>query len=409
MLANRLPFYYGWIIVFLAFLMLCVSNGIGLGGLTVFDPDLEREFAANRGDLKIRDFLTLGLSALTAPLLGFVIDKLGVRALMMFGFALMATGLGLYGTANSLSNLYWIHGMFGLTLSCCGLMVSVSLVSRWFVKNRGLALGLALAGSSLGNAMFPPLAASMLENFGMDWRGASLWLALVPLIMIPLTFLFVRNKPEDVGLTIYGGESLDSTAQQKVTGYTYKEALKTLNFWLLAGMAMLTFYSILSFLSHLVFHMTDQGFSLTQAGQGMSVLFILGVIGKVFTGYVAEKIGHKPALVGCVALMFAGSLLFIAGEGNVLWLAIFTVGLGWGGLYTMLQYTTADIFGTRALGAIVGTITLLDATGGAMGPLVTGILYDRTGSYTAPFTLISTFIFIALLAALFVKVPKTEH
>ena len=408
MLANRLPFFYGWVIVFFAFLMLCVSNGMGIGAPTVFDPDLELEFAVDRGALKTRDFLTLIVAAVTAPLLGFVIDKLGVRALMMVGFALMAAGFGLYGSATSLSQLYWLHGVFGLTLSCCGLMVAVSLVSRWFVKNRGLALGLTLAGSSLGNAMFPPLAAVMLETFGLDWRTTALWLAVVPLVMIPVTWLLVKEKPEDIGSNVYGGESLDADGKVKISGYTYLEAIKTANFWLLAVMAMLTFYSILAYLSNIVFHMTDQGFSRIEAGQAMSLLFVLGIIGKVFAGVVAEKVGHKPALVGCVALMFVGSVLFITGRDMVLWTAIFTVGLGWGGLYTMLQYTTADIFGTRALGAIIGTITLLDALGGASGPLVTGTLYDRSGSYELPFTVISVFIFIALLAALLVKVPKTH-
>jgi MFS family permease len=406
MSTSKPPFFYGWMIAIFASAMMAVSNGLGLAALTVFDPDLLAEFDIGRGELKIRDSITLGIAALAGPFIGALLDKYGVRPFALIAFALLSASLFAYSTAENLQTLYWIHGVIGLVWTCGGLIAGVSLVSRWFVTKRGLAIGITVAGSSAGNMIFPQYSAWLISDMGLDWQTASLWLMIIPLIMMPLAWLIIRERPEDKGLVMLGAENFSKQDHQQTTGLTYKEAIKTANFWLLAIMAMLTFYPILSYISHLILHMTDQGLPLQEAATGLSTLFALGMISKLLSGHLAEKFGLKRTLITCITLMLLGSIIFIDGEGSMLWLAIVVTGFGWGGLYVMLQYITAEIFGTRAIGAIIGTITFLDAMGGAMGPTVTGILFDQNGNYQLPFTLISIFIFIALICASFIKMPK---
>lgn len=406
MSAEKPSFFYGWVIVVFSAFMIGISNGLGIAALTVFDAKIIEEFGINLQELKTKDTLTLLVAACTGPFIGYLLDKIGVRPLIMFGFAVMGIGYYSFSSATDLQSLYLIHGTFGLVWSCCGLLVGVSLVSRWFVHKRGLALGIMLAGSSFGNALLPQVSAFLTGSMGLEWREATMVMMSIPLVMVPLAWLLVREKPEDKGLKMLGAEQMTAEQEQELSGYTYKEAIKTLNFWLIAVMAMLTFYGILAYLSNLFYFLKLEEYSDQQAATGMSVLFILGVIGKVIAGEIAERYTHKTTLLACIGMMFIGSLLFITTSGSMLWLAISVVGFGWGGLYTMIQFTTADIFGTRAIGAIIGTITFLDAMGGAMGPILTGRLFDQSGSYQLPFTIICVFIAIAFVCASFIKVPK---
>ncbi|SVE64908.1 uncharacterized protein METZ01_LOCUS517762, partial [marine metagenome] len=177
---------YRWVILFFSFLTLCVSNGMTLAGPTVFDEEILNGLAQITGsEIPLGAFKLTGLIMfLTAGGLGFfagaLADRVGVKPLMLIGLAMLAAGNFLFGQIQSLTNLYWVYAGFGLSLTLCGLMLNVMLVSRWFVHGRGLAIGLLLAGTSLGNGFFPPLNAWLLGIIG-DWREVFAWIALIPL------------------------------------------------------------------------------------------------------------------------------------------------------------------------------------------------------------------------------------
>ena len=159
-------FYYGWVIAFASGFVLLITNGMTLGGLNVFDKPLLDSLNESMGGgvtiagLKTRDAITLAVGGLMAPIAGAAADRFGVRPLMVLGALMLAAGYFLYSTVDSLSQIYWIHLLFATTLATCGLVVNVILISRWFIKDRGLALGIALAGTSLGNGTMPPINAA---------------------------------------------------------------------------------------------------------------------------------------------------------------------------------------------------------------------------------------------------------
>lgn len=269
------------------------------------------------------------------------------------------------------------------------------IVSKWFVKHRGIALGITVAGTSLGNAALPQLNAWLVAEFG--WRTAFVYTSIIPLLLIPLVIFVMRERPEDMGLTAPGAEASVDGVSPALTGMSYRGALGTREFWLLAGIAMLTFYSILSLLTHLFLHMREQGFEPQVAASGLTVLFLLGIVGKLLSGVLADVLGRRVVFVGALSIMCSGAWLLISTNELTFWPAIVLLGFGWGGLYTLLQLLAADTFGVRDLGKILGTITVLDTFGGGMGPFITGLMYDRFGAYTVPFTVIAVMVTIALL------------
>jgi MFS family permease len=400
-LSERPGFYFGWIIAVSAGALLLVTNGMTLGGLSVYDEVIlgtlqeatGRE--SMRGELNLRAMITFWGSGVLAPIAGAIADRIGVRPLMVVGLVLLAGGYFAYGTINSLGQIYGIHAAFALTLATCGLVVNVMLVSKWFVRNRGLAIGIALAGTSLGNATLAPLNAWLIQELG--WRSAFQWTAILPLLMVPLVLFVVREQPAE--LSRERPAEMAPAAKTQVTGLSYGEALRTANFWILALIAMCTFYSILGMSAHVYLHMRGAGFGAQVAALGQTVMFTTGLAGKIGSGVLADAFGRKRIFITTLACMCAGAWLIPNTGAEGIWVALLLFGLGWGGLYTLLQLLAADYFGVRHLGKILGTITVLDTFGGGLGPFVTGLLYDQSGSYSRPFTIIAVLVTVALVLA----------
>ena len=395
--------FYGWYVALVAMLTLLVSNGMTITGMTIFDPAILQEFGWSRGDLKLRDLLQLGLSGLLAPFVGGLADRMSVRKLMMAGLVLLSLCIAAYSQMTSLTHLYLINVGIALVLALAGLVVNVLIVSRWFVKKRGTALGLTLLGTSLGGIVFPRLGAVLLRTH--TWREAMLMEAVIPLVVVAILALVSRDSPADVGLSAFGADEAQGTPFQ-VTGMAYKEALQTRTFWILTFCAMTTFYCILAAQAHMVLHLKGMGWPLEKAASGVGILFTMGLIGKFTVGYLADKLERRVVFLSNLSVMLVGALCLASMQEALLWPFILIFGLGWGGLYTMLQVTCMDSFGTRAGGKILGTITVLDAIGGGLGIWLTGVLFDRTRSYESAFALIALLVFLALLAALALQNPQ---
>ena len=361
---NSSGFYYGWVIAVTSGVILLINNGMTLAGLNVYDRPLLDALAEAGGEavplaqLKVRDTITLLVSGLMAPLAGAVADRLGVRPLMMLGALLLAGAYFLYSMVDSLGQIYGIHVLFASALATSGLVVNVILVSRWFVKHRGLALGIALAGTSLGNGTLPPLNVALMAEVG--WRQAMALNSLLPLLLLPIIFFVVRERPSDMGLTPPADPGKAGMGDPD-TGMTLRNALRTRNFWILAMIASCTFFSIIGTQAHLNLYVLSRDMSQMDAGLSYTMLFYLGLFGKLASGFLADRLGRKRVFIGTLSLMLVGAHLM---TGNTaLWGALF-FGLGWGGLYTLLQ-PWRRITGPRNLGKIIGMITVIDTLGGA--------------------------------------------
>ena len=408
------PNNYRWIILAVCFFTITFTNGLTLGGLVVFDRELLDYLSEVTGEevlrqeLKLKDAITLWSTAVFAFIAGIIINRIGVRALMTSGMLLLSATFYFYAKSDSLTDMYIIHIFQGMVLSMSGMVINVVLISKWFNDNRGLAIGVLLAGTSVGNGIFPQINTYLLTISDGDWRQVMMWLALIPLAYIPILFAFIKEKPEDVSVKEDNQARNDFKASSIEGGFTLQQTLISANFWFLSVMAFCTFYSILAMIGHVFLMLDGEGYSPQISATGVSIIFIGGFIGKVISGKLAEIIGRKIVLVGGVAMMLMGSLLIVSSifykNPLLIWIGLTLYGTGWGGLYTLIQLLVADLFGLIAIGKIMGVINIIDTIGGGLGPIITAVIYDSTQNYLMPFLVISALLVIALISSSMLKI-----
>jgi predicted MFS family arabinose efflux permease len=393
---------YPWVMAVMALTVLMITNGMTTTGITAFDESILKEFGWKRGEFKFRDLVTLITAGLLAPLAGYFIDKIGVRTLLLFGSALLAVLYYLYGKISSLTELYLIHAGFGLVLVCAGLNIAVVMSSQWFIRARGTAIGIALVGSSLGGVVFPPIILALLPAHG--WREAFALVGLASVLLFILAFFLVRTPTElNIGPLGLGQPLKGAGRPPSPDDLTYQQAIRTVSFWALTFVAMASFYSILSLALHLFLHMRGLGFDAKTAGGAMGLLFGLGLISKFLFGFLSDILSPKLVFRSNVALMVVGLVLMATQNRDFLWAGIAITGFGWGGLYTLIQYQAVNNFGVTHTGKILGTITMLDAIAGGLGIWLTGVMFDKFGSYNNAFWVFVVLMSAAFLASFLVK------
>ncbi|HRX90456.1 MAG TPA: MFS transporter [Steroidobacteraceae bacterium] len=455
--------WYPWFVAFVGLAVLFISNGYTATALSVFDESLLNEFGWDRGPFKFRDLLTFAITAVVAPFVGIVIDRVNLKWLLITGMVLLSAGyfgysqltadgsgglatpLALVALAGlavmativwreaqgyfartaalvviaatmaavvyyrfidpmALHQVYIIHVVFSLALSTAGTMVVVVLVTSWFLKSRGLAIGIALLGTSLGGIVLSRANIEIIQS--TSWREAFGYLALVPLLFAVLIFFFLRGSPKDAGVVAIGQEA--GARDLKSYGLTFAEAIRTPTFWVIGISGFLTYYSILALFNHMFLHMRGLGFEPAQAANALALLGTLAAISKLAIGWLADHIDRKLVFLGALAVMFVGVLLIAMGGREWVWIGIGITGCGWGGLFTLYNMLTVNNFGLKEIGRINGTVSLLESLGGGLGIWLTGKLYDVFGSYEVPFDVIAAAVLLGFAIGLFIKSGSPE-
>lgn len=384
--------YYPWVVALLACLTLMASNGLTITALPILDESILNEFGWSRGELKFRDMVTFIVAGALAPLAGVLIDRYGVKLSFILGWILLTIGYFLYSKIETLTGMYGVHALFGAVLVFCGLNPAVIFVSQWFQGKRGTAIGITLVGSSLGGAVFPQLGNILNENFG--WRFVFQAEMFIPVAFILITLLLVKTN---------NSSAPDSAAAEDApaqTGIDFSAAIRSRAFWCLSIIAMSTYYSVLGVQAHLFLHMRDLEFSAADAANAISIFFIFAVIGKFAFGFLADHFEGKKVFLFNIVLMLAGTVMLLLQDPSLITPATVCFGLGWGGVYTMIQLTAITTFGLKSAGKILGTITIMDALGGGLGIWMTGVLYGINQSYTLAFWVFLALVSIALLCIL---------
>ena len=336
---------------------------------------------------------------------GWLADRHGVRPVMILGILALAAGFFGLGRVDSLSDLYWARFLMGLGLAGAGLAICVVAVSRWFILRRGLALGLVLAGTSLGNGFFPRIFTALIADEGL--RTAADIAACAVLAMALLVWWPLREWPSSVGSEPLGrsrltaaGVAAEGGAEGSVgAALSYRQILGRREFWLIGVAAFATFFAILGVNNNMILHMQALGLPPATGSLIAIPLFVAGLVGKLAAGWLTDLLGRKPVWVASLSSMLAALLLLLTMAPAWVPVAAVVLGLGWGANYTLLQAVVSDVFGTRSLGRVMGAVTVLDAGGGALGPWVTAAIADATGSYQAGFAAIAALLVAGLACA----------
>lgn len=383
--------FYGWLIVGVLFFISIIDGGFTYTFSTFLKP-LTQEFGWSRAETATAFSLYLLVAGLVLPAWGWLIDHIGARWVFLLSALIDGAALLLLSAVHSLSGFYALYLFLGVGLAGIGPMPVGKVITQWFVAKRGLAMGIALVGASGGGLVLVPLCGFLIAEY--SWRVGYQVLAGLSLFgMLPLVWFFVVNSPEEKGLKALGQESstarrtpLTPEPQQDVRDWTLRQALSTPTFWLLGLAFCLGLMAAGAVHAHQVAFFQDAGYSLEFAATITGISLGMSMAGRFLAGWVSEHVRHPHAiLAGCLVMQAVGIgvLLFLEGLGFwALTLFVAFFGLGYGGMIVLWPLTVGHDFGRRSFGAIAGALgTLGLSIGGALGPVIAGVLYDNTGSY----------------------------
>ena len=410
--SRRPRFFYGWLIV-----GACVSMGMAHAGvlnpmLSLFMKPMAAEFGWTRTMFSAAVFIGALGGGLLSLVVGPLIDKRGPRIVMVAGAAIIGTCLALLSKIGALWHFYSLYGLARSVLGgATGLAVPTT-VANWFIRKRGRATGIALAGPGVGGVLLPLLIQWLITSQGWRFTWMTLGIVLGLIAIIPAA-LFVRRRPEDMGLMPDGEvppESKESTTsskgQQPGKGvpageavWTRKAAMGTAAFWLIAFAESLGMMVFGAMNMHKFPYLTDIGIPAALAAGTVSLAAVCSSTGGFLWGLLAEKIQPKYCLIFCLCAQ-AVSVLVLMSVRTVPMAYVFAAmwGFSMGGLIPMFGVVWADYFGRMSLGTIRGLSIPIRLLGNTSGPMLAGLVFDITGSYHWAFIgIISIFIFASLL------------
>jgi MFS family permease len=405
-MSNRPRIFYGWVIVFTAGVGLLLGYApVFVYSFSVFIKSLARDFHTSRTSISFAFTLANVMQSVGAPLIGRLVDRFGAHKVIVPStviFGLVIISFKYFST--SLWQLYAFFIVIGLIGTGTAPVPYGIVVSRWFDRRRGLALGLMMMGLSSGAILMPPIAQRLIVLFG--WRTAYAIVGFVVLaISVPVVGIFLKDSPEKMGLQPDGEPDLNtgSIERKNEQGVTWSVARREPTFWFLASAFFLLGASVHACVIHLVPMLTDRGISVERAAFASSLLGVALLIGRVFTGYFLDRFFGPYVAMLLFSGVAVGISLFLTGAGGSLpLLAVFLVGLGMGAEADIIAYLTSRYFGLRSFGEIYGYLFATFTLAGALGPVLMGVGFDHLGSYRAPllFFLAATLVATALLSRL---------
>jgi predicted MFS family arabinose efflux permease len=356
------------------------ASSLGMGvGLTMFSfiqsifvSEMQRAFGWSRGDMA---FAMAGLliGALTAPLLGMLIDRYGVRPVVLVSMTCSGLCFALLAAINAHIWTYYLAFNLLIVLGSGTTPISYArAVSSWFDKGLGLALAVALSGVSVTAFLLPPLLTAVIAAYG--WRAGYLFLALLPLLIgVPITWfwLFERAAPDK------------HAPRPAETGVSAAQALRDRRFWIMALAVTLVTVPAISLSSQLQPLLTDKGFSPATAANLLSLFALSVLAGRIVIGQLFDRFWAPGVACATLAVASGGAFLLIGPGGSfgVCALSLMLLGIAQGAEINLLAFLIARYFGTRSFSAIYGNLNVVFGLSIAAGAVMFGKLYDTYGNY----------------------------
>jgi MFS family permease len=398
-IAARIPFFYGWVVVAVAF----VTLAVGVNARTAYSllyPPILQEFGWTRADTAAIFTVGFLVSAVMSPFIGMGIDRFGPRIVLPIGGLIVSAGYAASTYASALWQFYFLMGAMvvgaSVTLSYIG---HSAFLPNWFVRRRGLAIGIAFSGVGFGGIVMLPLVQIIIDQQG--WRAACWTVAIsVFVITIPLNFLLQRARPSDVGLQPDGdgvpGEDSSAPVYDNVvdrqwveTDWTLAKAMRTGRFWWLAVAFFTALFVWYGLQVHQTKYLIDIGFSSEIAALALGLVAFFGVVSQILLGYLSDRWGREwgwtIALVGFLLTFVALLILPYYPAAWLMYVMVICQGLIGYGMTPNYASIPAELFQGKHYGAIFGTLSLAAAAGGAAGPWVLGALFDQYNSYAPAF------------------------
>jgi len=410
MITKKNPtIYYGWVVLAISFFTMLVAFSLRYN-FSVFYVAILAHLGWSRGATAAGFSINLIVYALSCPLAGKLADKFGVRRIVPTGAILLGITLVCFSQVSAIWQFYLVIGLSAFGTCAMGYVTHAPMIVNWFLKRRGLALGILAAGIS-GSAIVAPGVQYLISTLG--WKGAFIVLALVSAVVVaPITAVFQRQHPADKGLTVDDAAAVGSSAESEIhmdelvvdkkwasKDWTPARAIKTRRFWYVAITCLFLGFYCYTILAHQFAYLIDAGFSRTFAS-GIVALFCIFTTLSSFCAFISDYLGRELtftissvcSLIGLAVLLFTKSDL----HPWMPYLYAVVFGFGYGLSTALVAVIEADLFQGKHFGAFNGAFMSFFVSGGAIGPWIAGYIFDITGSYAKIFPLMYFSIFASI-------------
>ncbi len=398
----------GWSVIGALWVVMFFTIGATISTIGVFFNPLIKQFGWNHEQVSRLATAYIFCSGVTAPAAGWILEWVPAQLPMGLGAGAAAAGYLLASRSNSLAALFAAFALIGAGVGSSTLVPGTIVAANWFKQRRGLAIGIAICGSAVGATVMPPAIAHVIIVYG--WRIAMLCLgAPIFAIALPAILIMVRTRPPGEQSAQTGPQTPEQTA-----GLELGAALSVLPFWMLAGVQVFFTVAYQGVYYHLVPYFIGVGYSPQRAAFIFGAKSLFVTIGTIILGAMADRIGPRKVLafgmtVLCLSLVdllaaarspafgAAATVLFVIGYGSATGTTVTTVPMLMG-----------ECLGMRRFATLMGIIGFIATVASALGPIVTGLIFDLTGSYWLPFSLCGAMFAAAALIALIIY-PAPGH
>ena len=393
---NKSGFFYGYLIVGAAFIIMFVLWGTFYAFGVFFKPMLE-EFGWNRAMTAGAFSLCSIIQGLLGIAMGGLTDKFGPRLVMTLCGLVLGLGYLLMSRLTFIWELYLFYGVIVGTGMGGSFTPLMSTVARWFTGRRSAMTGIVVAGTGMGALIGPPVVSRLVSGYG--WRVPYLILGSVVLGVVVLFAQFIRRDPAQMGQVTYGDHAeKKKVPKQHTRELSLREAADTMQFWIVFGMIFSLGFCVFAIMVHIVPHAAELGISTVRAANILATIGGASVVGKVLLGRTADRIGSRQTFMIGFTLMLGALLMVLLARGEWI-LSLFgaVFGFAFGGCISSESPIVAELFGLSSHGLILGVIAFSFLLGGAVGPLLFGYIFDVTGGYEWGFLVCVAMSFVGLI------------
>ena len=388
--------FYGWKLAGLALLVIGLASGPVWSGVGVWVKALEMHFGWSRAQLTGAFSLAQLEGSILGPLLGYLIDRLGPRRMVFIGLVITGLGFVLFSRTNNLLTFYVSYGLIMLGTAAGSWLPLMTVVNRWFIRKRGLAMAVAAEGSPLGGLLLLPVLAWAVTPSHFGWSTTALWIGMVFLALAFPISRFIRERPEGYGERADGDPSPNASMSQievvrtpprdigsrDQPDFTASQAIRTSAFWLITFGHAFSSMLFATLTVHLVPMLTDQGLSLQSSANVFSAMMGVAAVFQLIGGYVGDRMETRVAIAVFGFIQAAGFTVAVFTESMpmaILFAVLF--GAGFGGRNPLTVAIRAEYFGPNAFATITGISSAPMYLFMLAAPLFAAFIFDTQGSY----------------------------
>ena len=401
--------HYAWVVVAVTFVALLTIASVRAAPGILITP-LEAEFGWDRATISAAIAVSILTFGLGGPLSGTLVARFGPRRLILFGCVFVAAGLAAMLRLSSVWQFFLFWGVvIGIGTGAVGNVLGATIAHRWFRSHRGLVIGLFGAATSTGQLLFIPAMAALSTQAG--WRAAiGLLIGACIVVLIPVA-IFMRDRPEDVGIRAFGEQVVVSDAERADDARTtpMRVALRTSDFWLLAGSFFICGYTSNGLVgTHLIPHAIEHGFTEVTAASAVGLMGAMNIVGTLSSGWLSDRYDNRKLLAAYYGFRAVSlSVLPLVFEVRDLYLFALLYGLDWIATVPPTANLVARIFGRASLGTVYGWVFFSHMVGAAIAAYLGGYFHTVLGDYHLMFISAALFGFIA--AGLALRIAPQER